>query len=83
MHVWKGKPIYINKHAQEGMYNENPPVKIERVIHTLNNPDWNDGRQYTCWIGKRTIIVYVSEHPDHWEVDGVSATRRKIEVTKR
>jgi len=83
MYLWKGKPIYIRKHAQEGMYNENPPIKIEHVMHTLNNPDWHDGRQYNCWIGRRTIIVYVEEYPDHWEVESVSATKRRIEGMRR
>lgn len=74
----KGKIIFTNRHALDGMNAERPPIKVDAVEETLKNPDKVNDRQYMKWIGNRTIIVYVQEYPDYWDIQGVSATRRKI-----
>jgi len=57
---------------------ERSPIKVNEVEETLKEPDKVDGRQYMKWIGARTIIIYVEERPDYWDIQSVSATRRKI-----
>lgn len=57
---------------------ERSPIKVNEVEETLKKPDKVDGRQYMKWIGTRTIIIYVEECPDYWNIQSVSATRRKI-----
>jgi len=79
MYTYHGKRIFISRHALDGMNAERPPIKVNDVEETLKNPDKVDGRQYMKRIGNRTIIIYVEEHPDYWDIQGVSATRRKIE----
>jgi len=74
----KGKIIFINRHALDGMNAEKPPIRVDDVEETLKNPDNINNRQYTKWIGNRTIILYVQECPNYWNIQGVSATRRKI-----
>jgi len=76
--MYKGKIILINRHALDGMNAERPPIRVNDVEETLRNPDSVDGRQYRKWIGNRTIIVYVRECQDYWDIQGVSCTRRKI-----
>lgn len=76
--MYKGKRIYINSHAFDGMNAERPPIRVSDVEETLENPDSVDGRKYTKWIGNRTIIIYVQESQDYWDIQGVSCTRRKI-----
>ena len=76
--MYKGKIIFINRHALDGMNAERPPIKVNDVEETLKNPDNINDRQYMKWIGNRTIIIYVQEYPDYWDIQGVSATRRKI-----
>lgn len=75
----KGKPVMVNRHAFDGMNSEIPPIKIEHLEETLQNPDRFEGDQYRKWIANRTIIAYITEHDDYIEVRGVSATRRKID----
>ena len=76
--MWKGKLLFISKHAFEGMYSENPPIIVENIEYVINNPDYEDGNKYRAWVGNRTIIVYVSDCEDYWEINGVSATKRKL-----
>lgn len=78
MYNYRGKRIYIGRHALDGMNAERPPIKVDDVEETLKNPDKVDGRQYVKRIGKRTIIIYVQECLDYWDIQSVSATRRKI-----
>jgi hypothetical protein len=68
----------ITRHAFDGMNAENPPIRIEHLEETLQNPDRIEGDQYRKWIADRTIIAYITEYNDYIEVRGVSATRRKI-----
>jgi hypothetical protein len=76
--MYKGKIIFINRHALDGMNAERPPIKVNDVEETLRNPDSVNGRQYRKWIGNRTIIIYVEECPDYWDIRSVSSTRRRI-----
>ena len=76
--MYKGKIIFINRHALDGMNAERPPIRVNDVEETLKNPDKVNGRQYMKWIGNRTIIIYVQECPDYWDIRSVSSTRRKI-----
>ena len=76
--MYKGKIIFINRHALDGMNAERPPIRVNDVEETLKNPDKVNGRQYMKWIGNRTIIIYVQESPDYWDIRSVSSTRRKI-----
>ena len=69
----------VNRHAFDGMNSETPPIKIEHLEETLQNPDRIEGNQYRKWIANRTIIAYVTECDEYIEVRGVSATRRKID----
>lgn len=78
MYTYRDKRIYINRHAFDGMNAERPPIKVNDVEETLKNPDKVDDRQYIKRIGNRTIIIYVEECPDYWDIQSVSATRRKI-----
>ena len=76
--MYKGKIIFINRHALDGMNAERPPIRVNDVEETLKNPDKVNGRQYMKWIGNRTIIIYVQESPDYWDIRSASSTRRKI-----
>jgi len=76
--MYKGKIIFINRHALDGMNAERPPIRVNDVEETLKNPDKVNGRQYMKWIGNRTIIIYVQECPDYWDIRSASSTRRKI-----
>jgi hypothetical protein len=76
--MYKGKIIFINRHALDGMNAERPPIRVNDVEETLKSPDKVNGRQYMKWIGNRTIIIYVQECPDYWDIRSVSSTRRKI-----
>jgi hypothetical protein len=69
----------VNRHALDGMNSEIPPIRIEHLEETLQNPDRIEGDQYRKWIANRTIIAYITEYDDYIEVRGVSATRRKID----
>lgn len=74
----RGKEVMVSSHAFDGMNAENPPIRVEDVEETLTNPDKIQGNRYLKWIGRRTVIVYATEHPDYVEIEGVSATRRKL-----
>jgi hypothetical protein len=76
--MYKGKIIFINSHAFDGMNAERPPIRVSDVEEALKNPDKVNGRKYMKWIGNRTIIIYVQECPDYWDIRSVSSTRRKI-----
>ena len=74
----RGKEVMVSRHAFDGMNAENPPVSVEHLEETLNNPDLIQGEKYVKWIGRRTVIAYIIEYEDYFEVHGVSATRRKL-----
>lgn len=76
--IINGKWVYVNQHAYEGMNCEVPPIRTTDLRETLTNPDRIQGDRYAKWIGRRTIIAYVTECEDRIEVRGVSATRRKL-----
>ena len=80
MFTWRlrGKPVLVSRHAFDGMNAEVPPVSIEHLKEALENPDRVEGDKYLKWIGQRTLIAYLTEYPDYFEVRSVSATRRKI-----
>ncbi|WGM90371.1 MAG: hypothetical protein NUK63_04410 [Candidatus Bathyarchaeum tardum] len=76
--IIRGKWVYINKHAYEGMNCEAPPIRTSDVRETITNPDGIQGGRYAKWISRRTIIVYLTEYADRIEVRGVSTSRRKL-----
>lgn len=74
----RDKRVMVSRHAFDGMNAEKPPIRVEHLEETLKNPDKVEGEKHMKWIGRRTVIAYLTEHPDYFEVRGVSATRRKI-----
>jgi len=76
--IYQNKKIYFSQHAFDGMNAERPMIRTNDVEETLENPDKVDGRQYIKWIGFRTIIAYIQECRDYWDIRSVSATRKKI-----
>lgn len=83
MYTVRGKSVWIERHAFEGMSNERPPVSTEEVRSTIEKPDgaereFGAGQKVWRWIGQRTIIVYYDELEEEIHVKAVSATRRKI-----
>jgi hypothetical protein len=74
----RGKRIMITRHASDEMNAEVPHIKFEHLEEVLYNPDMVQADKYLKWIGRRTIIAYVTEHDDYVEVRSVSATRRRI-----
>lgn len=76
----RGRPLYLTAHAVVGMDAERPPVGIVDVLRALEEPDHDDGKEATKWVGRRTIKVYYSEEGDRIYVRGISATRRRFHV---
>jgi len=83
MYTVRGKSVWIERHAFEGMSSERPPVSTQDVMTTIKKPDGVEREAGTRekawrWIGQRTIMVYYDELEDEIHVKAVSATRRKI-----
>lgn len=83
MYRIRGKYIWIDNHAYDGMHAEKPPIKLEHLYETISNPDKiimeaKPRVKALKWIGKRSIIVYYDEYEVDIYVRSISATRRKI-----
>lgn len=74
----RGKRLFIQKHAFEGMNAERPPVRVQDVARVLDDPDRDDGHRAMRWIHDRTVLVYYRNHEHQIDVESVSCTRRRL-----
>ena len=79
----RGKVVWFDKHAGDGMNAERPPISVEEVIATLRHPDHRERQRKhrekrIRWIGTRSVIVYADETEDEIYVRSVSASRRRL-----
>lgn len=75
--MWRARDRWLTilKHAQQGMWQERPPVSIHDVQRVLEEPDDDDGNEARKRIGKRTLKVYYTQTDEEVWVRAVSATR--------
>lgn len=76
----RGKPVSFAAHALDGMAAERERVRAEDAVRVLDEPDHDNGKDASKWVGRRTIKVYYIEEEDRIFVRGVSATRRRFRV---
>jgi len=84
MHTIREKPVWLERHALDGMNAERPRITVSEVEDALEAPDRlakeRSGRlkaMKRC--GKRTIIVYYDENEEDIYVRSVSATHSEIQ----
>lgn len=73
-----GKPVFVRKHAAEGMLGERDAIREEDLLKVLEDPDHDDGHDAWKRLGRRTIIVRYREADARIVVVSVSATRRRL-----
>ena len=83
MYTVRGKRVWIERHAFEGMSSERPAVSTRELADTIARPDGAEresSARQKAWrrIGQRTVIVHYDELEEEIHVKAVSATRRKI-----
>lgn len=67
----------IRRHAWDAMWAERPTIRVDDLLLTMEDPDHDDGRTASRWIGTRAIIVRYDEEDDRVTIRTVSATRRR------
>ena len=79
----RGKVVWFDEHAADAMNAEWPPISVEEVIDTLQQPDRRvrqrpPREKWIRWIRRRSVIVYADEYEEEIYVRSVSASRRRL-----
>lgn len=73
----RGRWLNVTKHAQQGMWQERPPVSIEDLARLFEEPDHDDGKETREVIGKWTIRAYYVSDDEAITVLAVSRSGRR------
>lgn len=73
----RGRWLNITKHAYQGMKEERPPITLWDLIHALEEPDHDDGKEIRKRLGRRTLRAYYTQDEENVWVRAVSRTSWK------
>lgn len=74
----RGKPLYITKHAYQGMWQERPPIDHHDIVLLFEEPDHDDGKEVRKRLSGKTVRAYYHESEEEIQVLGVSRTGRRL-----